>query len=334
MRSTGPQTGAAHFSFSSNGNLAYIPDVADLENRNLVLVDHAGIQKPLNIPPGPYNHPRISPDGKRLAVNTGQGDSTVRGDIWIFDLAGAASPVRLTFGGSNNRPIWRDNDHVVFASNRDGSMGIFQQRADTPGSAELLTKFEPDSVQLQPESWSADRKLFFSVSPANQSRIWMVTPGAGQKPTQVMSEYATNSNFPPDGRWFAYTSTAVNRQQEVFVRPYPLTGAMYQVSTMGGHYPVWSPDGKQIYYATDEVGGTSQIMSVDVQTRPGFVVLKTTPLPIKGILSNQARGGFDITPDGKYFVVLMPRDAGRARLPQINITLNWFEELQQRVPVK
>jgi serine/threonine-protein kinase len=260
-------------------------------------------------------------------------DGLARSDIWIFDLAGAASPVRLTFEGANNRPIWRDNDHVVYASNRDGSIGIFQQRADTPGSAELLTKFEPESVQLQPESWSPDRKLFFSVSPANQSRIWMVTPGA-QKPTQVIPEYATNSNFPRDGRWFVYTSTAVNRQQEVFVRPYPLTGAIYQVSTMGGHYPVWSPDGKQIYYATDEVGGTSQIMSVDVQTQPHFAVLKTTPLPIKGILSNQGLGGFDITPDGKYFVVLMPRGVGRNRFPQINITLNWFEELKQLVPVK
>jgi len=61
----------------------------------------------------------------------------------------------------------------------------------------------------------------------------------------------------------------------------------------------WSPDGKQLFYATDEVGGTSQIISVDVQTQPNFVVGKTTPLPVKGIVSNQARDGFDITPHGK-----------------------------------
>ena len=149
-----------------------------------------------------------------------------------------------------------------------------------------------------------------------------------------MPGYATNSNLSRDGRWLAYTARAGNRQQDVYVQPYPVTGAMYQVSTMGGHYPLWSFDEKQIFYATDELGGTSQIMSVDVQTQPRFVVLKTTPLPIRGILSNQARGGFDITPDGKYFVVLMPSDAGRARVPQINITLNWFEELKQRAPGK
>ena len=332
MRSTGVQTGAAHFSFSNNGYLAYISDVSDLENRKLVLVDRAGVPKPLNIPAGPYNHPRVSPDGKRLAVHTG--DGAERGDIWIFDLAGAASPIRLTFGGSNGTPIWRGSDHVVFASNLDSSWGIFQQRADTPGSAELLTKFEPESVQLKPESFLPDGTLFFSVAPANDSRIWIRTPGAGKKPTQVMPGYATNSNLSRDGRWLAYTARAGNRQQDVYVQPYPVTGAMYQVSTMGGHYPLWSFDEKQIFYATDELGGTSQIMSVDVQTQPRFVVLKTTPLPIKGILSNQARGGFDITPDGKYFVVLMPSDAGRARVPQINITLNWFEELKQRAPGK
>ena len=128
------------------------------------------------------------------------------------------------------------------------------------------------------------------------------------------------SNF--SGRW------------EVFVQPFPLTGEMHQISTGGGHYPLWSPDGKQLFYATDDVGGASQIISVDVQTQPTFAVLKTTPLPVKGILSNQGRGGFDITPDGKYFVVLLPQSADAGKAAQINITLNWFDELKRRVPVQ
>jgi len=70
--------------------------------------------------------------------------------------------------------------------------------------------------------------------------------------------------------------------------------------------------------------------------QPTFAVLKTTPLPVKGILSNQGRGGFDITPDGKSFVVMLPQaaDPGKAPAAQINITLNWFDELKQRVPVQ
>ena len=119
-------------------------------------------------------------------------------------------------------------------------------------------------------------------------------------------------------------------------RPFPLTGAIHQISAGGGHYPRWSPDGKQLFYATDDVGGTSQIISVDVQTQPTFAVVKTTPLPVKGILSNQGRGGFDITPDGKYFIVILPRsaDPGKAPPAQINITLNWFDELKRRIPVQ
>jgi Tol biopolymer transport system component len=163
----------------------------------------------------------------------------------------------------------------------------------------------------------------------------MLSPGAGQKPTPLIKTASTLSNFSPDGRWIVYESNFEGRW-EVYVQPFPLTGAMHQISTGGGHYPIWSPDGKQLFYATDDVGGTSQIISVDVQTQPTFAAVKTTPLPVKGILSNQARGGFDITPDGKYFVVMLPRSADpRKALPaQINITLNWFDELKQHVPVQ
>ena len=258
------------------------------------------------------------------------------GDIWIFDLTGAAAPRRLTFTGRNSRPIWtRDGERIVFASERDGSNGIFSQRADTPGSAELLTKLEQNSGILQPDSWSRAGTLLFTADPGGPSSIWMLSPRAGQKPTPLIPKPSTISSFSPDGRWVVYESNVSGRWQ-VYVKPFPITDAIYQISTGGGHYPLWSPDGKQLYYATDEVGGGSQIISVDVQTQPTFAVLKTTPLPVKGILSNQGRGGFDITPDGKYFVVLLPQsaDAGKAPAAQINITLNWFDELKQRVPVQ
>jgi hypothetical protein len=122
----------------------------------------------------------------------------------------------------------------------------------------------------------------------------------------------------------------------VFVQPFPVTGALFQVSTGGGHYPVWSHDGTQIFYASEELGGGSQIIAADVRKQPNFAVIKTTPLPIKGILSNQARGGFDVTPDDKYFVVMLPgsRESSKAPPQQINITLNWFEELKQRAAAR
>src|SRR5262245_12836809 len=342
MRPPSNQTGAAHFSSSNNGYMTYIPATGALNNRTLALIDRAGIQKPLDIPAGPYNHPRISSNGKQLAVHKEEivyGTSGVlgRGDIWIYDLSGATAPRRLTFTGRNNSPIWtRDGERIVFAAERDGSWGLFSQRADTPGSAQLLMMLDQGAMSLKPETSSLDGTLLFTANPGDlSSRVWMLSPAAGQKPTPLMPTYATNAKFSPDGRWVAYTSNSSGRQ-EVYVKPFPLTAAMYQISYGGGHVPIWSPDGKQLFYATDEVGGGSQIISVDVQTQQSFIVGKTTPLPVKGIVSNGARDGFDITPDGKHFVVLLPRspDTGKAPPEQINITLNWLEELKQHVPVQ
>jgi Tol biopolymer transport system component len=123
------------------------------------------------------------------------------------------------------------------------------------------------------------------------------------------------------------------------VQSFPPTGAKFQVSTGGGRNPLWSPDGKQLFYLQTEAdrSETSQVVSVDVQTQPGFVIGKTTPLPIKGIIGPIGPRSYDISPDGKYFVVVMPAsqaDPDKGPPQQINITLNWFEELKQRVPVR
>jgi Tol biopolymer transport system component len=122
----------------------------------------------------------------------------------------------------------------------------------------------------------------------------------------------------------------------VYVQPFPPTGAKYQISTDGGFSPLWSPDGKQLYYALTPVARTTRLVAVDIQTNPSFTFGKTNPLPIDEIVQSGARA-YDVSPDGKYFVVTVPRnpvDAGKASSGQINVTLNWFEELRQRAPMK
>src|SRR5262249_53487708 len=155
-----------------------IPTIRDFDNRTLALVDRAGIQTPLDIHPGPYNHPRISPNGKQLAVNkqevaTGRFGPVGVGDIWTFDLTGSAGLSRMTFTGRNSSPIWtRDSERIVFASERDGSIGLFSQRVDTPGSVELLMKFEQGNW-LKPESVSRDGTLLFTANPGTEAaRVW------------------------------------------------------------------------------------------------------------------------------------------------------------------
>ena len=144
----------------------------------------------------------------------------------------------------------------------------------------------------------------------------------------------SNATFSNDGHWLAYFS-AETGQQEVYVQPFPLTQAKYRISTGGGLDPVWSPDGKQLFYTKGPAIGPRQIFAVDIQTQPTFTVGKTTPLPIEGIISTGPRG-YDITPDGK-FIVMLPSAAaqsGKASAQQFDVTLNWFEELKQRVPSK
>jgi len=161
----------------------------------------------------------------------------------------------------------------------------------------------------------------------------MLSVVAGSSAKLVIKPPATNPHLSPDGRWIAYTGTVTGRV-EVYVEPFPPTGEKHQITRDGGDNPLWSPDGKQLFYLVP--GVLRRIMAVDVGTQNGFSFGKATPLPIEGVLSTGPRP-YDIMPDGKSFVVILPKaqaDPARARAEQINVTLNWFNELQQRVPVK
>jgi dipeptidyl aminopeptidase/acylaminoacyl peptidase len=152
-------------------------------------------------------------------------------------------------------------------------------------------------------------------------------------PKVLAKEPWGNPSLSPDGRWIAYSSNESGGVSNIYVEPYPRTKARYQISTNGGLSALWSPDGKQLYYVEPFRG---QLTSVDIeQTAQNLVPGKTTPLPIEGIVTAGPRG-YDIMPDGKSFVVLQLQsqgDSSKATPDQINITLNWFEELKQRLPV-
>ncbi len=121
--------------------------------------------------------------------------------------------------------------------------------------------------------------------------------------------------------------------QDVWVRPFPPAGeTKFQVTSGGAADPVWSPDGKEIFYVTGRGTPDSRIVSMPVRLTPTFSVAgRPTPLPITGLLGSGARV-YDISPDGLSFVVLMPNNSEVEKVGLLNVTLNWFEELKQRVP--
>jgi serine/threonine protein kinase len=343
MRANSNNTGAAHFDVSDKGMLAYVPGTESdgmTPQRTLVLVDRTGKAQSLPLPPQNYLSPRVSPDGNQLAFGTVEGREA---GIWIYDLKGNGPPRKLTVGGQNFFPVWTpDSLSITFQSDRDGTQGLFQQRADGVGPAERLTKADPGKTQA-PLSWSGKTLLFGQTGLGTALELWTLSLDGEKKTVPLMQGSSTSvlgdAVFSPDGHWFAYRSNELGRSQ-IFVQPFPINGTKYQLSTensgSGGFAPLWSPDGKELFYAV----GNISLVAIEVRTTPSFTFGKPTPIPIEGLALSTTLRQYDITHDGKQFVAVLAASgsqadsAGRPARRQINVVLNWFEELKQRVPIK
>jgi Tol biopolymer transport system component len=329
-------TGATHFSVSSTGSLVFVPGPASTSSApsDLALVDRNGAVQPLKLPPGAYEYPRLSPDGKRIAFGSDDGKDAI---VWIYDVAGARSARRLTLGGRNRVPVWSgDSERVAFQSDRDGDLGLFWQRADGTSAAERLTTPDKDTAHV-PESWSPDGKtLLFSVARGSSYAVAAlsltdkkVTPVGG-----IQSPFPPAATFSPDGRWVAYSATAPGPPTgSLFVQPFPTTGATYPISS--GFHPMWSPDGKELFYVSG--AGAARLAAVSVTTRPTFTFGNPVQLPRPFVERGPAfERNHDITRDGKRFLGVVATGqntvSGAPAGPQIQVVLNWFEELKAKVP--
>ena len=336
------------FAVSRNGSLIYVPGgAATTALSTLALVSRDGRVQPLDLPPQPYRHPRISPDGHNLVFDTDDGQNAV---IWIYGLGGGGPPRQLTFGGRNRSPIWTpDGRRITFASDRDGTTTLFWQAADGSGTAERLMKGEP-TTSWRPEAWTPDGKTLAFTSDPGAAAIWTLTLGGESKPQKLVESSANVrfTEFSRDGRWLTYSSTESRSGQtnsDIFVQPFPPTGAKYRLTTTGARTDVWSPDGKELVYVerrADLALGAGQLVAVEVRTLPTFNFGKPTRLPIgEGVQFVGTGRQYDITPDGKQFIVVLDASTsaspdGTRRPPptQINVVLNWMEELKQRVPTR
>jgi eukaryotic-like serine/threonine-protein kinase len=186
----------------------------------------------------------------------------------------------------------------------------------------------------EPTSWSRDGKLLaFSEQNTVSKRDIFVLQMDGRKLVPVIQTPADESvpRFSPDAHWLAYVSDESGRA-EVWVQPYPTTGQKWRISTSGGREPVWSPNSSEFYYRE----GT-RMMVVDIKTAPSFTASQPRLLfDGKGGKYETAlasRPNFDITSDGKRFLMLQPVDNGQSSA-QMKVVSNWFDELKRRVPAK
>ena len=308
--------------------------------QNLGFIDRTGKVDFLKLPPATYLYPRLSPDGEELAVEIDSGNEA---SISIYDLSGRSALRRLTFGGRNRVPAWSaDGQRLAFQSDRDGDLAIFSQRADGAGSAERLTTPEKDAAHV-PESWSAKGELLFTVTKGAESTLWTYSARdrtSGQVDAVRSSRQPTNAAFSPNGLWVAYQSNETGTSA-VYVQPFPTTGSRFQASLVAPqldpHHPQWSRDGTELFY----VAGPNRFVVTKVTERSGLSF--SNPVPIETGTWKNTFGGpstvrnYDVSADGKRFIGVIASgvtDSGIVRAPEIQVVLNWFEELRQPVPAK
>ena len=332
VRNSGVTTGASQFSVAGNGTLIFVPGPVSGGSsgalRTLAFRDRSGNEiERLKVPPRSYLFPRVSPDGTRVAVSTDDD----KPDVWIIDPTGASAPRQLTLGGNSRVPVWSaDGLRVAFRSNREGDDSIWWQKADGTGTAERLTKAETGTVHA-PNSWSPDGKYlaYTVVRGGSDVAVWILS--LEDKKATLFAEQSRNSAFSPDGQWLAYQSSEAG-QNQIFVQPFPATGAKYPV-VPGGH-PFWSHDGGELFYNP----AAQQIGVVRINTRPTFSFGEPSVFSTAGLVSRNPSGFprvWDVAPDRKRLIgvteVTESATSGEAATQQIEVVLNWFTDLRARV---
>jgi serine/threonine-protein kinase len=324
------------YAVSDSGTLAYIPGAATSaaqSGRALVWVDRKGNEEPLRAPANYYQQPKISPDGTKVTLTATIDNNR---DIYIWDLV-RETMTRVTFEKENGeaQSIWTpDGKRVVFTALREG--GIYWKAAD--GTGEVETIFSAPDMRFFPWSWSSDGRTLITQETDNSlTKIDIGTlsmeGGHTRKPLLKEDYFETNPNISPDGKYLAYLSTE-SGQGRIYVRPFPeVNKGKWQISTGYGESPLWSPDGRALFFLGDEGA-----MEVPVDTKAAFNAGKPRVL-FKGpyVGGYGEAPSWDISRDGKRFLMIKqppPTTPEGSALRKIHIVLNWFEELKGRAPIK
>jgi serine/threonine-protein kinase len=303
--------GGVYFATSPTGVLVYAPESSHFE---LSWVGRDGRAASLGTAPKPLNYARLSPDGARIVATVL--DEARRPEIWLFDgERGTGAPL---VRDQPLMPVWAPDDrHIAF--HRAGN--IMRQPAGTGGAADLLLS----KPLAYPIAWASDGRtlLLNQLSPTSGADLWALdveTKTARALLTGVSNQWF--GTFSPDGRWIAYTDDESGRS-EINVIAYPDVDRKITVSD-GGMFPVWSRDGREIFYRRGFA-----VMAVPVSTSPEFTIGKPQVLFDGPYIGFGADRSFDVSRDGRF---LMIKGDNAAMGRQLNIVTNWFEELKRLIP--
>jgi len=310
-------TAGAKAALSASGTLAYLRGRARFQP---VLAGSTSMPVPLIREPGTYAGPRFSPDGKRVAITLFSPGAT---DVYIYDI-GRNTFTRLTTEGSNQRPEWTaDGTHIVFISTRGNTTAVWRQAADGSAPAELLyqPEVEPFEALVSPDmQW-----LIVRTAPgAKYSRDILAVPMTGERKVTVLVTSPHTESLPRlshNGKWLVYQSNETGRF-EIYVRPFPGSGARVQVSDNGGTEAIWDRSGKTLYYR----GPLGEVIAVNVTTDTNFSIGSRNTVLTGEYLTDSSHPNWDVSPDGKF---LMLQRAGAES--QTIVVHNWIRELREKV---
>ncbi|PYV37408.1 MAG: hypothetical protein DMG06_28160, partial [Acidobacteria bacterium] len=313
-------TAAGQFGISSSGSLVYASGgiLPDMEN-SLVWVNHEGKAELIASFKAPLFSPRLSPDGRLIAYETVGMES----HVWVYD-PNRATTTRVNSEGRATRVVWTpDGRRVVFVSWKTGVPNMYWQPVDGASSMERLTQ---SGYSQHPASWSPDGETlaFVEYHPEDTNYdIWLLNVRDRRVTPFLNSRYFEGyPAFSPNGRWIAYVSDESGRR-EVYVQPFPGRGGKWLVSNNGGR------NGKQLFYRWEE-----QVWVVDVRTGPGFFVSKPRLLfEQPGYSDGNPIRAWDISPDGRRFLMVKLGDRKPQPLTEMILVQNWFEELKRLVPI-
>jgi len=275
----------------------------------LALVTEQGQKTVLGTLPASVFAPRISPDGKQVAFELAE-DGAPAGQptnmrLYVADLNALDKRRALQFTLTSTRniaPIWSpEGDFIIFLALGNGSDMLFKQRAD----GYIQPSFVVDG--RAPEGWYKGGLLVFITRKGDHDYGISQMDLATRKISRLVDIEGSDqhsSRISPDGKWIAYSSTETGRQ-EVWVEPLPQTGKRIQLTREGGRHPLWSPDGKKLYF---DQGGRMYRLDLTVAGE-ALQAGPPTQLPISGFQQADLRRQFDLMPDGKAFLMLFPAAA-------------------------
>jgi Tol biopolymer transport system component len=311
---TGASSGDAVFAVSNSGTLAFQPGTLMSYPRNLVWVDRSGKVTNITQEIRPYDAPAVSPDGKRIAL-TLQGSTF---DVWVYELDRDAL-TKVSFGGDDYLPRWSpDGKTLAYFSSKSGHFQVYVKHGILQGEETVVT----DGPELKTlYDWTPDgREIIFARK--NKDTGWDLYAAAIEgdhkpRPLVVMPFNQAMASVSPDGKWLAYVSDE-SGQNEVFVQAMSDSAIRAQISSAGGTDPRWARSGNELLFRSKD-----QLMSVKFAPGAGLNPGK----PVMLFEDKTQWLGYDVAPDGRLVVA---RDASdKAPGTQINVVLNWFDELKQ-----